>query len=49
VCQLMGLLWLERQAATLQEPRAVAHAAQLAHAIRNDASDVYGGGARDAI
>ena len=49
VCQLMGLLWLEQQAAELAEPRAVAHAAQLAHAIRNDASDVYGGGARDAI
>jgi hypothetical protein len=49
VCQLMGLLWLERQAATLQDPRAVAHAAQLAHAIRNDASEVYGAGARDAI
>ena len=49
LCQLLGLLWLEREAAALSEPRAVAHAAQLAHAIRNDASDVYGGGVRDAL
>jgi len=49
VCQLMALLWLEEQASSLQGDRAVAHAAQLAHAIRNDASEVYGGGAREAL
>lgn len=49
LCQLFGLLWLEAQAARLTDPAAVAHSAQLADAIRNDASEVYGGGARDAL
>jgi hypothetical protein len=49
VCQLMGLLWLERQAPRLADATAVAHAAQLAHAIRSDTSEVYGGGVRDAL
>jgi hypothetical protein len=57
LCQLFALLWLQRRAAMLtdddndaaSDPRAAAHAAQLAHAIRSDASEVYGGGARDAL
>ena len=46
LCQLVALLWLEREVARLDDPR---HASFLAEQIRTDASEVYGGGVRAAL
>ena len=46
LCQLMALLWLEKEVASMDDPR---QAADLASGIRNDPSPVYGGGVRLAM
>lgn len=49
LCQLMALLWLERQQDALKGPYEERLQSYLAHEIRSDQSEVYGDGLRMAL